>query len=559
MNSCYIFITSLSSTQVILANYSHVIPIILSLILSIFVIFRAKFSLLSRIFFFFVLFFCIWLFGDLITWTSSNYDLTYSAWAALGFLEILFYISGLYFVLVFSGQKDLSDLKKILLILLTIPAFILILMKKSLLGFNQPVCEAIDSNILNIYKIITEGILLMIMLIELIKTIIIRKTVLKFKTRLILIGSTFIFLTVFAVTEYLASTTGVYEINLYSLFLLPIFLLVIIYAVFELDIFRFKMLGTHYLVVGLIVLIGGQLFFVNGAADQLLTGLTALVTLGLSLILFRNLKRESDQRIRIEKLSTDLEQSKWRVEESNMKLEDANVKLQSLDKLKTEFVSLASHQLRSPLTAIKGYTSMLMEGDYGEINPVAKETISRVMQSSNNLTLVVEDLLNVSKIEQGGMKYEMAKFDFGELVSNTTKELSINALNKGLTLTYNVLGDQVYMVIGDQEKLRQVVVNLIDNSMKYTKEGKIELGLHKEGGKIILNVTDTGVGITKEAIGKLFEKFSRGDGAKLNSSGSGLGLYLIKSIVESHKGRVWVESAGLDHGSTFYVELEEAK
>ena len=121
---------------------------------------------------------------------------------------------------------------------------------------------------------------------------------------------------------------------------------------------------------------------------------------------------------------------------------EANEKLKSLDKLKTEFVSLASHQLRSPLTAIKGYTSMLLEGDYGEINPEAKQTIDRVMQSSNNLTLVVEDLLNVSKIESGGMKYVMEKFDFGELARKTTEELSINAEKRGLKLFSTITEEQ---------------------------------------------------------------------------------------------------------------------
>jgi signal transduction histidine kinase len=129
-----------------------------------------------------------------------------------------------------------------------------------------------------------------------------------------------------------------------------------------------------------------------------------------------------------------------------------------------------------------------------------------------------------------------------------------------LKLICNIPEDQKYQINGDKEKLRQVLINIIDNSMKYTKEGQIEVNLKNDGGKIVLSVKDTGAGITKEAIGKLFAKFSRGDGAKLNSTGSGLGLYLAKEIVEGHKnGRVWVESEGLGHGSTFFIELNEEK
>lgn len=241
-------------------------------------------------------------------------------------------------------------------------------------------------------------------------------------------------------------------------------------------------------------------------------------------------------------------------------LQDANEKLKSLDKLKTEFLSLASHQLRSPLTAIKGYTSMILEGDYGEINPKAKEAIDRVFQSSNNLTMIVEDLLNVSKIEQGGMKYERTNFDLSEIASAMAKDLSINAEKKGLKLTYTQ-DEGIHNVFGDKEKLRQVVLNFIDNSIKYTKEGKVEVSvIHKEGNKVIrFEVKDTGMGMTPETKASLFQKFARGEGSKVNASGSGLGLYLAKEIAEAHKGTVGVDSDGPGKGSTFYMELSSVQ
>lgn len=540
-----------------IAYYSHLIPVVLSLFLAIFVMAKAKFNLFSKVFFAFILAFSIWLIGDLILWTQNNYFLQYASWAPLVFIEIVFYVLGIYFALLFVKKSDISLPIKIFLILLTIPAFVITVIGNSVTGFYYPVCEANNNNLLDIYKLIVEIFLLLILLFHIIKPFFIKVERKIRGTNLIVLGSMFLFLSVFGGTEYFAAITGNYEVNLYSLFLLPIFLLVIIYAVFELDIFNFHMLGTHYLVIGLIILMGGQLFFVNGTADQLLTILTVVITIGLSFILFKNLKRESDQRVRIEKLSVELEQSKMRLEESNLKLEVANEKLKGLDKLKTEFVSLASHQLRSPLTAIKGYISMILEGDYGEIDPKAKEAMGQVAESSNNLTLVVDDLLNVAKIEQGGMKYEMAKFDFGELVLNTAKELSITAEKKGLKLICNVPLDQKYFVNGDKDKLRQVLVNLIDNSIKYTKEGQIEVSLHIEKEKIILSVKDTGAGISPEAIGTLFEKFSRGDGGKLNTGGSGLGLYLVKEIAKAHNGRAWAESEGVGKGSTFSVELAE--
>jgi signal transduction histidine kinase len=272
----------------------------------------------------------------------------------------------------------------------------------------------------------------------------------------------------------------------------------------------------------------------------------------LGILLIKSVRKEVEQRERLENL-------RLRLEESNLNLGIANDKLEDLSKLKSEFVSLASHQLRSPLTAIKGYASMLVQGDYGEINIEAKEAIDKIMQSSKNLSFVVEDLLNVSKIEQGGMKYEMTQFDFTELVKDTVENLSITAKQKNLLLINNIPKESKYIINGDKEKLRQVLINLIDNSIKYTPTGQIEVSLSENNNKITLKIKDTGVGIDEKIIKTLFEKFSRGEGGRLNSSGSGLGLYLAKEIIEAHHGRIWVESEGKGKGSTFFVEMTQVE
>ena len=242
-------------------------------------------------------------------------------------------------------------------------------------------------------------------------------------------------------------------------------------------------------------------------------------------------------------------------------LQDANEKLKSLDKLKTEFLSLASHQLRSPLTAITGYTSMLLDGSFGKMDDKQKEAIDRVFQSSRHLTSVVEDLLNVTKIEQGGMQYVMSHFDFKKTAEDLAKDLSVTAEKKGLKLSFETDKKEPYTANGDMEKIRQVILNFIDNSIKYTATGSIQVILSKKDNdkKIRLSIKDTGMGMTPEIKEKLFQKFSRADGSKMNASGSGLGLYLAKKIIEEgHHGIVGVDSDGPDKGSTFWMELDEA-
>ncbi len=240
-------------------------------------------------------------------------------------------------------------------------------------------------------------------------------------------------------------------------------------------------------------------------------------------------------------------------------LQDANEKLKSLDKLKTEFLSLATHQVRGPLTAIKGYASMVIDGDFGDISDKAKEAVNRIFESSNNLALIIEDFLNVSKIEGGGMKYEMGPFSLSEIARDMSKDLSIMAEKRGLKLAFESDQDTDCTVNGDREKVRQVVLNFIDNSIKYTKEGNIAVSVRKENDKVVFRVKDTGMGMTPEIKATLFQKFARGDGARMNTTGSGLGLYLAKEIIEAHKGKVWVESEGPNKGSTFGFELDAVK
>lgn len=551
INTCY----STTSSLRIVADYSHIIPIILSLTLALFIFFKAKFNLFSKVFLSFVLVFCLWLLGDVIIWGSNNYHLVYAVWSTLDYIEIIFYVLSLYFVLVFVHERDTKWYIKLIFVASLIFPFILTMSLDSVSGFDQSVCEALNSDFITNYKLVIESIIGMTIVGYMIRAFIIEQPREDKKADIIVLGSIFLFLSVFGVSEYIASVTGIYEYNLYALFILPLFLIAIIYAVFELDIFHFNMLGTHYLVGGLVILMGGQLFFINGGADTLLTIVTVALTLGLSIILYRNLKRESDQRVRIEQLSTQLEASKLRLEELNIKLEESNAKLINVDKLKTEFLSLASHQLRSPLTSIKGYASMVVEGDFGEIGPKAKEAVDRIFQSSQNLTIVVEDLLNVSKIESGGMKYEMVDFNMTDIVKPTAEDLSITANKKGLKLTYSE-DNGSHIVKGDKEKLRQVVLNLIDNSIKYTKEGSIEVSLSNKNKKVLVEIKDTGMGVSPEIKATLFQKFARGEGQKMNTSGSGLGLYLAKEIIDAHKGNVGVNSEGMGKGSTFFIELD---
>lgn len=236
-------------------------------------------------------------------------------------------------------------------------------------------------------------------------------------------------------------------------------------------------------------------------------------------------------------------------------LEVANDRLKELDQLKSEFLSVASHQLRAPITAIRGYTSLLLEGDYGAPPDPMKEPLRRIEESARNMASSIEDYLDISRIEQGRMKYEKSDFNVVELAQKVIDEMSPVASRKGLTLSLTPFGESL-MVNADVGKIKQVISNLVDNAIKYTEKGGVTVTFAKESGKARILISDTGVGIAPDEIDGLFEKFKRARNAnKVNTSGTGLGLYVAKQLIAGHNGSIHIESGGLGKGSSFIIEL----
>jgi len=523
-----------------IAYYSHLIPAAIILALSLFVLVQTKFSLMAKLFSSFGILLSLWLIGDVVLWTVSDYNIISFAWAPLDYINILFYLFGAYFFIVLVKGKDIGLWSKFALFALSLPPFYLTLTNQSIAIFDQTVCEAINNPFLTNYKLVIEGMAILIIIG--VAAYYYRLSIKEKRQQIIWVmtGLLAFFLT-FSSTEYIASITGIYEISLYSLFILPLFLGGIIYSITSFRMFQLKTFGTQLLVYILLIMIGSQFFFLESTTDKNLTIITFVLSVVFAYFLLRSARREIQARAKVEELALELAVS--------------NNKLQDLDKLKTEFLSLASHQLRSPLTAIKGYASMLNEGTFGELGEKQSEAARRIYASAQGLVSLVEDLLNVSKIEQGGMKYEMTSTDLVPIVESLYNEMKIPASNKGLEFALVVPEDNTVMVTVDPLKMRQVFLNLVDNAIKYTPQGFVKLSLARKDDKVLFSVSDSGVGITAKTKERIFDKFMRGEGGKLDTGGSGLGLYLALEITKAHKGNIIIESAGQDKGSVFTVEI----
>ncbi len=233
-------------------------------------------------------------------------------------------------------------------------------------------------------------------------------------------------------------------------------------------------------------------------------------------------------------------------------LRAANKRLKKLDQTKSEFISIASHQLRTPLTIIKGYISMMLEGNFGKLTPSEVDSLDKVYKSNERLIQLVENLLNISRIESGRLQFHYEVMQLKRVVDSVVEELASSAKKNGLRFIYKKPSEPLPKVKIDEEKIRQVVLNLIDNAIKYTKKGSITVGLRQVEKNIEFCVADSGMGIREEDLESLFKKFFRGVGTSLvHTEGVGLGLYVARTMIEAHKGKIWAESKGENQGSRF--------
>ncbi len=322
------------------------------------------------------------------------------------------------------------------------------------------------------------------------------------------------------------------------------FAVAIIYSIFRFHLFNVKMfLAEVFIVLLWVITFLRVLVYVTEEQELAINILLFLLSFFLGILLLRSIRKEIESKELVEIQAADLAK--------------ANEKLKSLDTLKSEFISLASHQLRSPLTVIKGYASTLTDGIVGDLTPKQNEIVRHIYISAQGLASIVEDFLNVTKIEQGGMKYVFENTDIKEITKDLISDMKIAAADKHLSFTSSIDEAGNYLIPADGVKLKQVFLNLVDNSIKYTKEGfvKVTLTENNENKTIIFSVRDSGIGISDETKTKLFTKFARGEGGALNGGGSGLGLYLAQEIVKAHKGQIIIDSEGVGKGSTFSVIL----
>ena len=315
------------------------------------------------------------------------------------------------------------------------------------------------------------------------------------------------------------------------------------YSIVKHEFLRIRFIVIEFFLLGMLATLLTRLIFSTSLGDFSVNLASISILLVLGFFLVRNVLREIIQKEKLELLTKQLK--------------EANEKLKALDALKTEFLSIASHQLRTPLSVIRGYVDMIEEGAYGKLNARLKPVIEKIHASTGALIELVGQLLLVSRIESGRTVMEIGAIDLVSLCQEVSEFLSLKAKERELELICHK--SSVSRVMGDASKVKEVIMNLVENALKYTEKGNVGVYFIDEPKFVRVEVRDTGSGLTKEDLGKLFQKFSRTSSADVNgAAGTGLGLYVAKRMIEAMGGEIWAESKGRLKGSTFAFRLKKA-
>jgi len=244
-----------------------------------------------------------------------------------------------------------------------------------------------------------------------------------------------------------------------------------------------------------------------------------------------------------------------KVQDRTKQLEEALEEVRNISQKKSEFISAVSHELRTPLTSIKGYASILITGKLGEIPQAVKERLEKVNTHSDNLVKLINDLLDIARIESGRAEMNMVESDLNHVIENVHDLLTPQMKEKNIRWKTQV-SPEISSIILDASQVERVFINLVGNAIKFTPEnGEISINAVLMDSTVTVEVSDTGIGIAPKDITRLFDEFYRVENdINQNVKGTGLGLALAKKIVEAHQGKIWITSQ-INQGTTFHFTL----
>lgn len=527
IETCYVDIPSL-------LYYSHIPTAIFALFFGFFILSQGRENRLAKkIFFSISVTFAVWILVEGAIWFLYNSVHMMFLWSFLGMLYALMHLLSIYFVYAVIDKEAVSSKIKYILAAILLPIVYLTPTKYNITGFDIENCQALEGGYFIAYRYLIGVISILWILVFLYLRH--RKADSESRKQIILLGFGILsFLLLFSWSEITASLTQSFEITQYGLLGMPVLMAFLAYLIVKFHTFDIRLIAAQALVWGLALLIGAQFFFIKVPINAILNSVAFVATIIFGYALVKSVQREIVQKEQLEIL---------------------NLELADLIKQRENLVHLVTHKVKGAFTHSKYIFAGMLDGTFGKISPEIKKRAEQGLDSDDMGIETVDLVLNVANMQKGNIKYDMAVLDFKELVLKIISEKKPSAEAKGLVMETSI-AEGNFHVLGDIFWMKEVVHNLIENSIRYTREGKIIVSLERKENKILFSVKDTGVGITPEDKVLLFTEGGRGkDSVNVNIDSTGYGLYSVKLILDAHKGKVWAESEGAGKGSTFFVEL----
>ncbi|PIR74646.1 MAG: hypothetical protein COU35_01395 [Candidatus Magasanikbacteria bacterium CG10_big_fil_rev_8_21_14_0_10_47_10] len=368
----------------------------------------------------------------------------------------------------------------------------------------------------------------------------------KKKYQTVLLGATFSLLLILIYNMILPLTfLYVRFIPLAAVFFFP-FIFLTAYAIMRHRLFNAKLISTEILTFILAIVSFSEVILANTRLAVVYRSTVFILVLLFGLLLIKNVFKEIEERKKVSRLADSLEK--------------ANEKLKELDQLKTEFISIASHQLRTPLSIIKGYGELMVDGAYGPVTKQMKHILGNMDESNEHLIKLVDEFLNISRIEQGRTQFTFEPFNINDVIKNVVTELQQIANKKNIII--DIKAGKLPQVTADGDKIRHCIYNFVDNAIKYSPDGShVLVSAFSSIAGVTVSVKDSGAGLDKKDIENLFSKFYRSPHVMRDVQGTGLGLYVVRQFVVAHGGRAWAKSKGIGKGSEFifFVPLAPSK
>lgn len=516
-----------------LLYYSHVPAAIIAVLLSLFIISKNRQSLAAKILVTISLLYAAWAVMNVFIWTQIDVRVVMYLWSFWFTIFTLIFTLSFYFLYAFIKKTDVSFGTKLLFVILILPIVLLSFTSYNLSYFDIAGCNALENPLMIGYAYLLTTSIFISMVIFAFNQYYKAEASDKKQVSLVSWG-TLLFLISFAVATYIPSIFNLFEstvdtfaAEMYGFFGMTIFIGFLAYLIVKFKAFNIKLLGAQALVLTVISLIGAQFFFIQNPTNKILNSITLGFSIIFGYLLVKSVKIEVKQK---------------------EELAEANAGQENL-------IHIMNHQIKGYIAKGRNiFAELISEPEYG-LTSNAKPMVDEGLKSLTEGVEFIQQVLNGSSAATGKITYNMKPIDFRTLVAGEADKQSALAREKGLTLTLNA-EDGIFNMNADEIQAKEMVKNLINNSINYTQAGSISINLKRVAGKALLSIADTGVGISKEDMAKLFQKGARGkDSLKYNVNSTGYGLAFVKAVAEAHKGRVWVESKGQSLGSTFYLEL----